>query len=183
MVLAMPSDGLWGDGSGYLKHDALDYERWIVNDVVNAATAVLNRKTNQVRFYIAGLSMGGFGALRLMARHPALFKAASGLSSVTSVRDLLPFLAPGERNYFSKNFGEEMLITSLRRNRRRLSPFRFDCGVDDPLIESNRLLHQQLVDGGITHLYEEFPGDHSNAYWNRQIGRTLQYFDTIGKLR
>src|SRR5688500_1282736 len=33
MVLAMPSDGLWGDGSGYLRLGRLDYEKWIIEDV------------------------------------------------------------------------------------------------------------------------------------------------------
>src|SRR5687768_5078054 len=34
MVLAMPSDGLWGDGSGYVSHvGGTDYERYIVEEV------------------------------------------------------------------------------------------------------------------------------------------------------
>src|SRR6267154_1045225 len=33
MVLAMPSDGLWGDGSGYLPHPNHNFELWVVEDV------------------------------------------------------------------------------------------------------------------------------------------------------
>ena len=33
LVLAMPSDGLWGDGSGYVRHAQQDFERWIVDEV------------------------------------------------------------------------------------------------------------------------------------------------------
>ena len=33
MMLVMPSDGLFQDGSGYLPHQAVDYEKWIVEDV------------------------------------------------------------------------------------------------------------------------------------------------------
>src|SRR6185436_1663955 len=29
MVLVMPSDGLWGDGSSYIAHTATDYAAWI----------------------------------------------------------------------------------------------------------------------------------------------------------
>ena len=36
MVIAMPSDGLWGDGSAYLPHNDFDFEKWIVDDVINA---------------------------------------------------------------------------------------------------------------------------------------------------
>ena len=36
LILAMPSDGLWGDGSGYLPHSGQDFERWIVAEVPGA---------------------------------------------------------------------------------------------------------------------------------------------------
>src|ERR1700712_3758256 len=36
MILVMPSDGLWGDGSAYLGHNGFDFEKWIVDDVINA---------------------------------------------------------------------------------------------------------------------------------------------------
>src|SRR6266446_4773753 len=32
MVICMPSDGLWGDGSGYVSHRAKNFERWIVEE-------------------------------------------------------------------------------------------------------------------------------------------------------
>ncbi|WP_370513170.1 hypothetical protein [Fulvivirga sp. M361] len=32
MILAMPSDGLWGDGSAYLPHHQYDFEQWIVSE-------------------------------------------------------------------------------------------------------------------------------------------------------
>ena len=41
MVLAMPSDGLWGDGTAYLTHTRADYEGWIVADVPAAVQRVV----------------------------------------------------------------------------------------------------------------------------------------------
>jgi hypothetical protein len=41
MVLVMPSDGLWGDGSGYVPHTTTDYEAWIVEDVIDCITVAL----------------------------------------------------------------------------------------------------------------------------------------------
>jgi putative tributyrin esterase len=33
MALAMPSDGLWGDGSGYVPHRNQNFEKWIIDEV------------------------------------------------------------------------------------------------------------------------------------------------------
>ena len=177
MVLMMPSDGLFGDGSGYFNHGDKDFEKWIVQDVVNIIKEVLKVEQDNIKLFIAGLSMGGYGALRLMAKHPKLFHAASGLSSITNLKDMLPFLAKDEQRYFSKKFGAEEVFVYLKKNKKRLPPFRFDCGIDDSLIKSNRLLHEKLEREGIPHVYEEFSGAHSNEYWNRNIDKTLIFFD------
>ena len=70
LALAMPSDGLWGGGSGYVPHPEADYERWIVDEVAAAAALADDRIDPLAPMFIAGLSMGGFGALRLGAKYP-----------------------------------------------------------------------------------------------------------------
>src|ERR1700753_2938681 len=74
MILAMPSDGLWGDGSGYLPHNHLDFERWIIDDVPNAVIEVIKGAKKESPLFISGLSMGGFGALRIGAKYGNRFK-------------------------------------------------------------------------------------------------------------
>ena len=179
MVLVMPSDGLFGDGSGYFNHGKQDFEKWIVKDVIGMIAEVLPVDMSKVNLFITGLSMGGYGALRLMAKYPRLFSGGSGLSSITKLKDLLPFLAKEEQRYYSNKFKAEDVFDYLKKSKRNLPPFRFDCGTDDPLIESNRLLHTRLQREGISHDYEEFAGGHSNDYWNINIDKTLIYFNRI----
>ena len=64
MMIAMPSDGLWGDGSGYVPHAHADYEKWIVDDIPRCLRELFPQ-LHPGKFFIAGLSMGGYGALRL----------------------------------------------------------------------------------------------------------------------
>ncbi len=88
IALVMPSDGLSGPGSGYVPQGETDYERWIMDDVVNRvadAIRCLNRKSN---LFIAGLSMGGFGALRLGAKYADRVRGISAHSAVTDLRQL-----------------------------------------------------------------------------------------------
>ena len=64
-VLLMPSDGLWGDGSGYVMHADHDVERWIVDEMPALARELVPDCGARSPLLVAGLSMGGFGALRL----------------------------------------------------------------------------------------------------------------------
>ncbi len=91
-MLIMPSDGLFQDGSGYLTHQTADYEKWIVEDVPLLIRESYREVTNDSPFFIAGLSMGGYGALRLGAKYPKVFKAFSGLSSIMNFDELGQFV-------------------------------------------------------------------------------------------
>ena len=53
-----------GDGTAYLPHREFDAEKWIAEDVPECLGELLPAVRTE-RFYLAGLSMGGYGALRL----------------------------------------------------------------------------------------------------------------------
>lgn len=76
-AIAMPSDGLWGDGTAYLPHREFDAEAWIADDVP-ASLGKLFPAMRTERFYLAGLSMGGYGALRLGMKYAHKVKGVSG---------------------------------------------------------------------------------------------------------
>ena len=68
------------------------------------------------------------------------------------------------------------LASALVRHRAQLPPIRFDCGVDDSLIDENRRLHAALVEAGIDHEYEEFPGGHDWGYWEQHLPGVFRFF-------
>jgi putative tributyrin esterase len=181
VILAMPSDGLFGDGSGYLAHQYDDYEKWIVDDVVGVLREQTPHVTAQSNFYITGLSMGGYGALRLGAKHPTVFKSFSGLSSITEFSQMKLFLEGGDdRALRSKILKEENVLDCLLANRSTLPLFRFDCGSEDILIEFNRNLHTRLMENNFQHIYKEYPGGHEWTYWREHIEESLVFFDGFG---
>lgn len=175
MVLAMPSDGLWGDGSGYLAHRTQDFERWIIDDVPAAAALAAPCVGKDSPLCITGLSMGGFAALRLAAKHSGRFTAASAHSSATHFEQLKSYVEEPVSSFTALEEDRCVLDTFLRSK----GPFpeiRFDCGTEDPLLEYNRTLHAALVAHGIPHTYEEFPGGHEWPYWERHMEKTLLFF-------
>ncbi|WP_088283781.1 alpha/beta hydrolase family protein [Ideonella sp. A 288] len=175
LVLAMPSDGLWGDGSGYVPHAGQDFERWIVDEVPAAAREACSACSESSPLCIAGLSMGGFAALRLAGRHPQRFVAAAGHSSVTEAAQLDALMAE-TRTGWAAAPADTSVIASLREAEAPLPALRFDCGRDDPFIDGNRRLHVELQAAGIAHDYAEHDGGHGWAYWAQHLDDTLRFF-------
>ncbi len=179
MILAMPSDGLWADGSGYLPLHHANYERWIVEDVRDAVVEGLPSAGDESKWCIAGLSMGGYGALRLGAKYPHLFTAISGHSSITHYNQLPKFVDDSIELYEPQDENDVDAAHWMIQNKDLLPPLRFDCGKDDLLIEENRILHRRLDQHGIGHDYSEFEGGHTWDYWALHIEDTFRFFDSV----
>jgi putative tributyrin esterase len=178
LVLAMPSDGLWGDGSGYVAHRTQDFERWIVEEVPAATRTACSSCSEASPLCIAGLSMGGFAALRLAGRHPQRFVAAAGHSSVTDAAQLDVLLAETREGWAAAPADTRVIDAWRATDRERAPPtaLRFDCGRADPFLAANRRLHDELQAGGIPHEYAEHDGGHDWAYWSRHVDDTLRFF-------
>ena len=125
--------------------------------------------------FVAGLSMGGFGALRIGAKYPKLFRAVSGHSSITEFEQMRSFVVDSLGTYMASAEDRSVADTMLR-HRGRLPAIRFDCGTEDPLIEANRELHRTLQSAGIEHEYAEFPGGHDWPYWQEHLADSLRFF-------
>lgn len=177
MVIAMPSDGLWGDGSAYLPHNNKDFEKWIVNDVVDAVIENIACTSSKSDLFISGLSMGGYGALRLGAKYPKRYKAISGHSSITNKNQMHLFVEEDECNFNQDLEKYEDVFELIKKNKENLPSIRFDCGKVDLLIQYNRDLHNKLEQAKIKHTYEEFNGAHEWTYWQKNIEHTFVFFN------
>lgn len=178
MVLAMPSDGLWGDGSGYVPHARQDFERWIIDEVPAAVRQACEHCTEASPLLIAGLSMGGFGALRLAGKYPQRLAAAAAHSAITDAAQLDGLIAE-TRQGWSSAAADTTVRQALQQATGPLPPLRLDCGTEDFLLPANRALHAELLALRIDHVYAEYPGDHGWPYWAEHLEDTLRFFDLV----
>lgn len=179
MALAMPSDGLRGDGSGYIRHeDGIDFERWIVEDVPLAIHQALPQLPESAPIFIAGLSMGGFGALRLGSKYSSKFSGISAHSSVTHLSQLNQFMEETIGGSESDPT-DACSLSAICQAGSNLPPLRFDCGTSDPLLNHNRVLHDALTRKGVDHTYVEFAGGHEWSYWEKHLEDTLRFFSGL----
>lgn len=169
-----------GGTSGYLDwptqpHERLNrqlYETMIVEDLWNEVHR--NFHVDDQKWAIGGLSMGGYGAMRLGLRHPEKFASIWAHSSAFVIGDVVPALGLAE----IKDASLHELAPKLK-GRPDLPAIAFDCGTEDELIESNRDFHQLLDELGIEHHYAEHPGGHTWEYWDAHILDALPQHERV----
>lgn len=173
VALAMPSDGLFGLGSGYVAHSGGDFASWILDEVPWLAAQAIPGVDSDAPVALAGLSMGGFGALLLAARHPDRVHAAYGMSSITDFAQMRFFV--GDISAYDVDDADRSVLDACVAAGDALPRIGFDCGTTDPLIEPNRELHAGLDAAGIPHQYEEHPGGHEWVYWATHLHDALAF--------
>ena len=177
MVLIMPSDGLWGDGSGFVGHRAQDFERWIVEETPRLAMRVSPACGERSPIFVCGLSMGGYAALRLAGKFPDRIAGASAHSAVTTDEQFDLVIAES-RSGWSRAPEDRGVLAALTLTSRP-APIRFDCGLDDPLLPANRRLHADLDALGVAHRFEVRPGGHDWVYWSKSIEQSFLFFNDL----
>lgn len=140
---------------------------------------------------IAGLSMGGFGALHTGLAYPERFGKIGALSSALIVHGITG-MKPGEDNgvanyaYYRECFGDldkveesennpETLVRQLKAAGKKIPDIYMCCGTEDFLLENNREMHAFLQKEKVEHTYVEGPGQHDMAFWTEHIARIVQW--------
>lgn len=184
LVVVMP------DGGRSFYTDAaagMAYERHIVEDVIGTVERLFQVRTDRAGRAIGGLSMGGYGSIKLALKHPDLFGSVVAHSGAYDMRMLIgPDLQQRASTHLI--FGadavggpEDVFAIAERLDPARAPAIRIDCGVDDRLIGQNRALHAHLEALGIAHEYAEYPGEHSWAYWDAHIQEAIAFhWRTLG---
>ena len=131
---------------------------------------------------IGGLSMGGYGSVRLGLTYPETFKSVVSHSGALYYgrrfpewRDNPAFIRETERIIGKDPTDGPNDLYSLALKASPRPAIRIDCGTDDFLIEDNRRYHEFLASNGIDHEYEEFPGDHNWAYWDEHVQEAIAF--------
>jgi S-formylglutathione hydrolase FrmB len=169
------------------------FETFISKEVIakiESRYRVIKEKRGRV---IAGLSMGGHGAMFIAARHPELFAAAGSMSGVMNI-DTRTWKVPetfakSRSENFARLLGppkdtlspytEYTIVGMTDRLKANDVKLMFDVGVADFLIEPNRELHRRLLDNGTPHDYIERPGKHDWAYWQNALPFQLLFFANV----
>lgn len=179
LIVVMP------DGENQWYTNAADgsanFEDYIVTDL--AADVVEKYRTVNSRYgrAIAGLSMGGYGALKLALKRPAQYAVVGSFSGAFGVtvegrydRRIASVKAPTLAGIFgapdSDSRNQNDVFNLAASMKPAGAPYIYvDCGTADSLITENREVVAALHKAGVAYEYHEVAGAHSWDYWDRRI--------------
>ena len=182
-VRELPLAVVMPDGGRGFYCDAVNgpaHESHIIKDVIGFVDTHFNTRAERSGRVIGGLSMGGYGALKLALKFPYMFCSAVSHSGGLAAghKPHGEDLAAETRLIYGENptGGKDDLWTIAERSDRdSLSAIRMDCGLDDFLLKDNRAFHQHLNKLGIPHEYEEFPGEHNWDFWDTHVQEAIRF--------
>ncbi len=164
------------------------YWSFVSEELPRLAQQFFNLSASRDDNFVAGLSMGGYGAMKLGLRCPEKFAAAASLSGALDVGRLLrePAKDAYRRREMADTFGSYRqfhngdndllaLAARLAKSGQRQPKLYVCCGTEDFLYKDNQTFRGHLAEVGLEMTYEEGPGVHEWGYWDRMIQRILEW--------
>ncbi len=193
MILVMPDGGVSWFINNY--NDSVNYEDFFFKEFIPYIESHYRILTEKRYRAIAGLSMGGYGALVYALKHPDMFSSCVAFSAavftdkeIIDMQDDVWKKGLGLGNAFdpslegkdriTKQFKDNnplYLFKTLDINKIKSVRYYIDCGDNDFLYRGNSALHVLLRDLDIPHEYRVRGGIHSWVYWRSGLLNGLKF--------
>lgn len=198
---ACASDSLLAEAAPSFCVPASRYGDYVARDLVAQVDSAFRTVADRAHRGVAGLSMGGTGALTVALTYPEVFSAVAALSSVAAPFYLgpRPYQAPARQAHSVEDMEEAMgrplgpftrarwgadtaawwrhdpesAARRLLNTGRGLPAIRLEVGKSDPYLDENRAFAAALRELHVAHEYIEREGGHQWSYWRAHLGATL----------
>lgn len=189
LAVIMPS----GENRFYLDDEKSGelYGEFIGKELVEFTRKLFPLSDKREDMFIAGLSMGGYGAIRNGLKYAENFGCVIGLSAALvhdtwKDADNSAPIFTFRRNYYEVIFGEydkvkgsdkdpKALLLKLKEEGRPVPKMYLCCGTEDGLVTANRDFRDFLNENGVDLTYVEGPGKHDWVFWDTYIKKVLDW--------
>ncbi len=189
LAVIMPS----GENRFYLDDEKSGelYGEFIGKELVEFTRKLFPLSDKREDTFIAGLSMGGYGAIRNGLKYAENFGCVIGLSAALvhdtwKDADNSAPIFTFRRNYYEAIFGEydkvkgsdkdpKALLLKLKEEGRPVPKMYLCCGTEDDLVTVNRDFRDFLNENGVDLTYVEGPGKHDWVFWETYIKKVLDW--------
>jgi len=137
------------------------WEAFIAEDLVSYIDAQYRTISARISRGLAGYGSGGAAALRVGMKRSDVFSSLYIMSAAFQPAEIVA------------------AVQTNASNLNKLYAIAIDIGSGDPMIASNRQLHEGLGRLKIAHYYEEYDGDHANRLSDRIERNLLPFFSKV----
>jgi S-formylglutathione hydrolase FrmB len=182
LIIVMPDAGnSWYANSFSEPHDR--YDDFILRELISWVDATYRTKPQREFRAIAGLSMGGYGALKFSLKRPDLFAFTGSMTGALHAplglgeevaefrEDLLKAFGPPGNPLRAQN---DVFALADAADPARLPYIYVDCGIQDGFLSINRQFAALLEQRKIRYEYHELPGGHEWEYWDSRLPSVLR---------
>lgn len=191
IAVVMPEAGLSFYNNMPMGYNCYDY---VAKELLAFTRAMFPLSDKREETFIAGLSMGGYGTMRIALNNPEVFSAAgtfSGAVDLTSMSSTsVGFMDEAQTQFMMERaFGVKdsgslkgtdadplHLLEGFRECRECMPRLYQSCGTEDFLYAQNQAFKTAAEKAGLPVHYEEWKGDHNWPFWDVSIQR---FFDWL----
>ncbi len=163
------------------------YHSYITEELPRLCESMFCISTDRKHRYIAGMSMGGYGALKAALSHPNFYYGCFAMSAVTDIHLKIRQTPDTQQKAreFCAIFGPDKIpskkddlfyLSSLLKNEKASDELPFIhlyCGSQDSLNPHTQALYEHLTALSWNVKKEEWNGVHDWAFWDQSIQRIL----------
>jgi putative tributyrin esterase len=177
LVVVMPSFGR----SIYIDQpNGQYYFTYLVDELPQYLEDVFGIVPHQENTLIAGLSMGGYGAMKAAFLHPEKYFTAASFSGVLSLNIMSTLADEKLSSEFSYLFGDltklpgsmhdpAAWLQKAVQNKTTLPRLLISCGKQDEVYPLNMQFHEACKKSGIEVEYRDRDGKHEWTFWDLEI--------------
>jgi S-formylglutathione hydrolase FrmB len=171
------------------------YWQFISEEVPALVREMFSLSSRREDNFVAGLSMGGYGAFKLALTHPERYAGAASLSGAVDIREVVKAHGHPEDKAWLEDmrdvFGDlskvpgskhDLFALAKKVSRAPVKPRLYQCcGTEDFLYADNIRFRDAVRKLPLDLTYEEGPGEHVWSYWDRMIQNVLAWMFPASK--
>lgn len=165
-------------------HKGIAYYRYISQELPDQCCRMFHLSKKKEDNYLMGISMGGYGTLKLAFRQPERYEAVAAFSSAVDVEKRLlspeAFIGQGEREAITgDHIADEnnlFFLAEKAPDKEALPRIFMTCGKSDYMYEDNRRFCRHLDAQGVPYTYEEWEGGHDWRFWEASVQKAMPFF-------
>lgn len=166
--------------------NGMAYYTYVAEELPELCRRLLGIEPAPADTCLVGISMGGYGALKLALRHPEKYAKVASLSGVALIQERLAQQLPPHRLREMKGiFGEQLVINpeddleqllEAQSEKLKTMPVLMMCGRQDPFYGMNAAFAEMLHSRKLPVQFIQTDGGHDWAYWNSCIPELFHGF-------